>query len=152
MNSVLSGLTGTRSVYLDDIVIYAKSLADHNGKLREILDRLRTHQLKLQPDKCEFLRTEVNYLGHQITESGVRPDPQKVAVIEQFPTPTNVKSLKTFCGMIVTTDDLSRSSNTNAPQLVIACCYVKVHLGMRYLLALACDWPAGCDRRKGGGV
>ncbi len=101
MNSVLSGLTGTRCfVYLDDIVIYAKSLADHNGKLREILGRLRTHQLKLQPDKCEFLRTEVNYLGHQITESGVRPDPQKVAVIEQFPTPTNVKSLKTFCGMI----------------------------------------------------
>jgi hypothetical protein len=101
MNSVLSGLTGTRCfTYLDDIVIYAKSLADHNGKLREILDRLRTHQLKLQPDKCEFLRTEVNYLGHQITESGVKPDPQKVAVIEQFPTPTNAKSLKTFCGMI----------------------------------------------------
>jgi hypothetical protein len=61
---------------------------------------LRTHQLKLQPDKCEFLRTEVNYLGHQITESGVKPDTQKVAVIEQFPTPTNAKSLKTFCGMI----------------------------------------------------
>jgi hypothetical protein len=101
MHLVLSGLTGTRCfAYLDDIVIYAKSLADHNGKLREILDRVRTHQLKLQPDKCEFLRTEVNYLGHQITESGVKPDPQKVAVIEQFPTPTNAKSLKTFCGMI----------------------------------------------------
>jgi hypothetical protein len=101
MNSVLSGLTGTRCfVYLDDIVIYAKSLADHSENLRDILDRLRTHQLKLQPDKCEFLRTEVNYLGNQITESGVRPDPQKVAVIEQFPTPTNVKSFKTFCGII----------------------------------------------------
>ena len=101
MNSVLSGLTGTRCfVYLDDIVLYAKSLADHNGKLREVLDRLRTYQLKLQPDKCEFLRTEVSYLGHQITESGVRPDPQKVAAIEQFPTPTDAKKLKTFCGMV----------------------------------------------------
>ena len=71
MNSVLNGLTGTRCfVYLDDIVIYARSLADHNTKLREVLDRLRMHRLKLQPHKCEFLRKEVNYLGHQITEAG----------------------------------------------------------------------------------
>jgi len=100
MNSVLSGLTGTRFVYLDDIVIYARSLADHNTKLREVLDRLRMHKLKLQLDNCEFLRKEVNYLGHQITEAGVRPDPRKVSAIEQFPTPTTVKQLKTFCGMI----------------------------------------------------
>jgi hypothetical protein len=51
MNSVLSGLTGTRFEHLDDIVIYARSLADHNDKLREVLDRLRTYKLKLQPDK-----------------------------------------------------------------------------------------------------
>ena len=81
-------------------VIYAKSLADHNGKLKEVLDRLRTFQLKLQPDKCEFLRTEVSYSGHQITELGVRPDPQKVAAIEQFPTSTEAKRLKTFYGMV----------------------------------------------------
>ena len=42
----------------------------------------------------------MNYLGHLITEAGVRPDPQKVAAIEQFSTPTNSKQLKTFCGMI----------------------------------------------------
>jgi len=55
MNSILSGLTGTRCfVYLYGIVIYAKSLGDHNVKLREVLDRLRRHRLKLQPDKCEF--------------------------------------------------------------------------------------------------
>jgi Reverse transcriptase (RNA-dependent DNA polymerase). len=72
MNSVLSGLTGTRCfVYLDDIVIYAKSLQDHDNKLREVLGWLRKHRLKLQPDKCEFLRKEVNYLGHQIKEAGV---------------------------------------------------------------------------------
>jgi transposase InsO family protein len=101
MQSVLSGLTGTRCfVYLDDIVIYAKSLAEHDTKAREVLDRLRKYRLKLQADKCEFLRKEVNYLGHQITESGVRPDPQKVVAVEQFPTPTTAKQLKTFCGMI----------------------------------------------------
>jgi hypothetical protein len=82
MNSVLSGLSGMCCfVYLDDIVIYARSLVDHNTKLREVFDRLRTYRLKLQPDKCEFLRKEVNYLGHQITEAGIRPGSQKVAAI-----------------------------------------------------------------------
>jgi hypothetical protein len=101
MNSVLSGLTGTHCfVYLNNIVVYAKSLTDHDTKLREVLDRLRTYRLKLQPDKCEFLRKEVNYLGHQITETGGRLDPQKVAAIERFATPTNQKQLKTLCGMI----------------------------------------------------
>jgi len=101
MNSVLSGLTGTRCfVYLADIVLYARSLADHNTKLRTVLDGLRTYKLKLQPEKCEFLRKEVNYLGHQLIEAGVRPDPQKVAAIEQFPTPTTAKQLETSCGMI----------------------------------------------------
>ena len=88
MNTVLSGLTGTRCfVYLDDIVLYARSLWEHNVKLREVLDRLRTYKLKLQSEKCQFLRKEVNYLGHVITEEGVRPDPDKVSVIEKFPTP-----------------------------------------------------------------
>ena len=101
MNSVLSGLTGTRClVYLHDIILYAKSLVDHNAKLREVLDRLRMYKLKLQPEKCELLCKEVSYLGHQITEAGVRPDPQKVMAIDRFPTPTNAKQLKTFCGMV----------------------------------------------------
>jgi hypothetical protein len=101
MNSVLSGLTGTRcSVYLDDIVIYARSLVDHNTKLRKVLSKLRKCRLKLQHDKCEFLRKEANYLDHQITEAGVRPDPQKVAALDQFPTSTTAKHLKTFYGII----------------------------------------------------
>ena len=87
-------------MYLDDIVIYAKSLADHNTRVRELLERLRKRKLKLQYGKFEFLSKEVNYLGHQITETGVRPDPQKVVAIEQFPTPPNPKQLKNVCGMI----------------------------------------------------
>jgi len=90
----------TLFLYLDDIIIYARSLAEHDVKLREVLDRLWTYKLKLHPQKCEFLRKEVSYLGHQITEGGVQPDPQKVAAIEQFPTPTNPKQLKASCGMI----------------------------------------------------
>ena len=55
MNSILSGLTVTPCfVHLDNIVICARSLADHNTKLREVLDRLQTYRLKLQPDNCEY--------------------------------------------------------------------------------------------------
>jgi len=55
MSSILSGLTSTHCfVHLDNIVIYARSLADHNTKLREVLDRLRTYRLKLQPDNWEY--------------------------------------------------------------------------------------------------
>jgi hypothetical protein len=80
-------------------VIYAKSLSEHDVKLREVFGRIRKFNLKLQPDKCEFLRKEVNYLGHVITEDGVRPDPGKVSVIENFPQPTSTKQLKSFLGM-----------------------------------------------------
>jgi hypothetical protein len=70
LNTVLSGLTGTRYfVFLDDVVIYANSLIEHDAKL----ETLRKYNLKLKPDKCEFLRKEVSYLGHIISEDGVRP-------------------------------------------------------------------------------
>ncbi|KMQ87661.1 enzymatic polyprotein endonuclease reverse [Lasius niger] len=59
MNSVLTGMQGLRClVYLDDIVIYGFSLEDHNKRLTEVLRRLRENNLKLQPEKCEFLRKE----------------------------------------------------------------------------------------------
>jgi len=55
MNNVLSGLTGTGCfAFLDDIVIYANSLVDHDRKLWDVFRRLRKYNLKLQPDKCEF--------------------------------------------------------------------------------------------------
>jgi len=64
MNNVLSGLTGARCfVFLDNIVIYANSLVDHDRKLRDVFRRLRKYNLKLQPDKCEFLRKEVAFFG-----------------------------------------------------------------------------------------
>lgn len=70
--------------FLDDIVLYASSLADHDRKLRDVFNRLRKHNLKLQPDKCEFLRKDVVYLGHKISEHGVEPDARKLEAIERF--------------------------------------------------------------------
>jgi len=100
MNSVLTGLNGIKAfVYLDDIIIYALNLEDHSRKLREVFDRLRESNLKLQPSKCSFMRKEVNYLGHVITDKGVRPNPQKIDCVVKFPTPTNAKEIKSFLGL-----------------------------------------------------
>jgi len=100
MNSVLTGIQGLKClVYLDDIVIYGSSLEEHNKRLKEILQKLRKSNLKLQPDKCEFLRKEVVYLGHIISENGISPDPSKLTAIKEFPTPKKIKDIQSFIGL-----------------------------------------------------
>lgn len=100
MNSVLTGLQGIKCfVYLDDIVIHAASLVEHNKRLIEVFDRLRENNLKMQPEKCEFLRKEVNYLGHVITNEGIKPDPAKITAVKEFPTPKCEKDIQSFLGL-----------------------------------------------------
>jgi len=100
MNSVLTGMQGLKClIYLDDIVIYGASLEDHNKRLEEVLQRLRENKLKLQPDKCEFLRKETVYLGHIISENGILPDPSKLVAIKDFPEPKRVKDIQSFIGL-----------------------------------------------------
>ena len=85
MNSVLTGYQGLQAfVYLDDIIIYASDLTEHAQRLSNIFARLRANNLQLQPDKCEFLRKEVAYLGHIITETGVQPNPSVIKAILDY--------------------------------------------------------------------
>jgi len=100
MNKVLIGINGIKAfIYLDDVIIYAKDLNDNLQKITEIFQRVRQYNFKLQPLKCELLRKEVNYPGHQITDGGVKPDPQKINCVKQFPIPKNVKEVKSFLGL-----------------------------------------------------
>ena len=73
---------------MDDIVIYAESLEDHIRKIKKLFRRLKTAGLTLQPDKCLFQKRVV-YLGHVISEEGVRPDPKKTQAISEFPRSKN---------------------------------------------------------------
>jgi len=86
-------------VFLDDIVIYAISLNEHRIKFNKLAGRLRKANLKLQPDKCEFLRKEINYLSHVISENNVKPDPQKIKAVKEFPRPRNSKNIKQFVAL-----------------------------------------------------
>ncbi|CAH2101183.1 unnamed protein product [Euphydryas editha] len=103
MNTVLSSLQGLHCyIYLDDCILYSADLPNHIDKLKLVLERFRQHNLKLllQPDKCEFLRREVTYLGHVITDKGISPNPEKVRAIEGLPAPKNPKDVKSFLGLV----------------------------------------------------
>lgn len=100
MNNVLLGLQNSSCfVYLDDIILYSDNLENHIKNLRAVFTRLSEHNLKIEPDKCEFLRREVMYLGHVISEFGVKPDPNKVKAVQEFPVPTNQTEIKSLLGI-----------------------------------------------------
>ena len=68
MDTVLQGLVGNNYfVYLDDIIIFGSTIKEHNRNLAILLDRLQNLGLKIQPDKCEFLKSELEYLGYIVT-------------------------------------------------------------------------------------
>lgn len=71
----------------------------HNDKLREVFASLGVHNLKLQPDMCEFLRQEITYLGHKLTPQGLFTDSDKVIAVRKFPIPTNTCQLKGLFGL-----------------------------------------------------
>ena len=71
------------TAYLDDILIYSKTLEEHQAHVKKVLEALSRVGLYLKPEKCEFHKTEVKYLGLIISADGVKMDPKKVkAVVE----------------------------------------------------------------------
>lgn len=101
MNNVLIGLQGIKCfVYLDDVVVYGKNIHDHNAKLEEIFKRLEEHSLKLQPSKCNILFREITYLGHRISEKGIRPDEEKLRCVRDFPVPKTHKQIMSYLGLV----------------------------------------------------
>lgn len=101
MDNVLRGLQNEKcAVYLDDIIIYSASLQEHLEKLRKVFERLRQSNFKIQLDKSEFLRREVAYLGHVVTPSGVKPNPDKIKAIKNYPIPKTTKQIKGFLGLL----------------------------------------------------
>ncbi|KAK3508037.1 hypothetical protein QTP70_011080 [Hemibagrus guttatus] len=85
-------------VYIDDILIYSRSMADHQRHVAEVLHRLRDHNLFLKAEKCLFHQPTVQFLGYVIDRSGVRMDEKKVTAVRDWPTPTTVKELQRFLG------------------------------------------------------
>ena len=87
-------------VYLDDIVVFAPTEAEHARRLGMVLERLRDAGLKLKPSKCHIGKREVQFLGHLISALGIATDPDKVRAVAECPVPRNVTDVRSFLGLV----------------------------------------------------
>ena len=101
MQVVLAGLEWQCCfVYIDDILVCSGSFEEHLTNLAEVFSRLRKASLKLKPKKCSFLQPFVNYLGFEISKSGIAPDDTKVEKVRNHPTPSSVTQVQQFLRLV----------------------------------------------------
>jgi hypothetical protein len=86
-------------VFIDDILIYSRSIEEHEEHLRIVLQRLRDHQLYAKFSKCEFWIKEVSFLGHVVSPEGIAVDLGKVKEVLEWKPPTTVSEVQSFLGL-----------------------------------------------------
>ena len=87
-------------IFLDDLLVYSGTPAEHSEHLEKVFLKLPAAGLKLKPKKCDLFQTQVNYLGHVLDKTGIRPDPKKLEAVsdwERRRTVTQVISFTAFC-------------------------------------------------------
>ena len=106
---MLETLPGVDSI-MDDIIVWGDNVEQHDGRLREILERAKSHQLRLILKKCKIRRihgvvgrirqSEMSYVGLLLTADGVRADPEKVRVVIEMEQPKDISEVRSFMGFI----------------------------------------------------
>ncbi|GBG73230.1 hypothetical protein CBR_g12947 [Chara braunii] len=86
-------------VYLDDILVFSKTLQEHEGHLRHVLEKIREANFKINAKKCEWSKTQVSYLGHVLDGDDIKPEDSKIAAIRDWPTPRTLTELRSFLGL-----------------------------------------------------
>jgi hypothetical protein len=106
-------------VFIDDILIYSKTWAEHLQHIKEVFTLLLQHQFKVKLSKCSFAKKELAYLGHVISAKGVAIDPGKVDIIKHWPVPWNAKEVRSFLGMAGITESLCKVLGLSADHLLV---------------------------------
>ena len=86
------------AVYLDDILIFSKTAEEHLEHLRQVLQILKDNRFFCKLKKCEFNQTELRFVGHIVGAKGIRPDPDKLSAVTDWPAPHNIPELRKFLG------------------------------------------------------
>jgi len=74
-------------VFLDDILVYSRSVEEHRKHLRQVLELLRQHRLYGKMSKCDFFKEEISFLGHVVSAQGIKMEPGKLDAIMKWPEP-----------------------------------------------------------------
>jgi len=84
--------------YMDDLLIYAKTVEEHNRIIQEVLRRLRENKLAVSPDKCVWRQTEVEFLGYLIGREGIKMSQEKVEAVLEWKSPSSLTEVQSFLG------------------------------------------------------
>lgn len=97
MSMAFAGLPPEQAfLYMDDIIVIGCSEGHHLSNIRDIFEVCRKFNLKLNPQKCEFFKTEVLFLGHRCTANGLLPDENKILAVKNYPTPDDKDATRRF--------------------------------------------------------
>ena len=87
-------------VIADDLIIAGETEADHDQVLWRVMERARQRNIKFNLSKLQFKKKEVTYMGHIVSSEGLRPCPNKIAAIQNMPSPSDKSALMRFLGMV----------------------------------------------------
>jgi hypothetical protein len=87
------------ALYLDDIMIFSKTMDDHVSHLDQILTALETNNFHVKLSKSNFTQEELVFLGHVISKNGTSIDLSKIKAVQDWPEPTTTTEIRSFCGL-----------------------------------------------------
>lgn len=99
INNIMKNMKNT-FCYLDDILVASESETDHINDLDEVFKRLNKYGVTINTSKCAFGKTELTFLGYNVTCDGIKPDEEKVKAISEYPQPNTIEELRRFLGLI----------------------------------------------------
>lgn len=101
---------------IDDILIWGQTMEEHDERLAEVMNRVKSLNMTLNKEKCEFRKTTIGYLGELLTDQGVKPDASKIKAIQEYTKPTCKQDVMRLLGMVNYIAKFSpRISETTAP-------------------------------------
>ena len=86
-------------IFVDDILVMSDCIECHKKHLQEVFQRLQDANLTLKASKCQFALESIQYLGHELSSSGLLPNKQKCEIIQSYPVPKTVKEVRQFLGL-----------------------------------------------------
>ena len=88
------------AVYFDNLYITGKGDDEHLNTLNKVLSVIKEKGLKINKNKCQFMLTEIKFLGYRLNKQGLQPQPEKVNAIKLAPQPENVSQLRAYLGLV----------------------------------------------------